>query len=103
MKKQKFTVITTITARECSQKELIKQAVKLIEPTRAEMGCIGYNLFRNRDETAGLVEIIHFEDENAHQYHKFSTHLSKFFEQTKNCGLVYNERRLDEHNGSNKR
>ena len=91
----KLAVITTLTARNCSQNKLLKFAEQLVEPTRAEQGCLGYYLFRNRDESAGLIELIYFENNNAYNDHINSSHVELFFKQTKNCGMVYNARIAD--------
>jgi quinol monooxygenase YgiN len=46
----KLTVIATIKAKEGRADEVQDELLKLIEPTRAETGCINYDLHRMNDD-----------------------------------------------------
>ncbi len=71
-------IIASITAK-ASDVDFIKQeALKLIEPTKKENGCIEYQLFENKDDSNNIIFVETWESEEALELHLQSEHLLSF-------------------------
>lgn len=59
--------------------DFVKQeALKLIEPTRKESGCIEYQLFENKDDSNNIIFVETWESEEALYEHSQSEHFKIF-------------------------
>lgn len=52
MPEQKLTVLARIRAKAGKEEDVLREILALIEPTRAEQGCISYDLHRSQDDPA---------------------------------------------------
>lgn len=88
-----LTIIARIEAQP-GQAEAVKQAaLKLIEPTRAEAGCIEYRLQQDNENPDLFLMVEVWESRELWQDHMAMPHLKAFVEETKDTllGLVVNE------------
>ena len=51
----KFTVVAKVTAKKGSVESVRSELLKLIEPTRRENGCLGYNLHQDNEDPAVFI------------------------------------------------
>ncbi|NOI57898.1 putative quinol monooxygenase [Vibrio coralliilyticus] len=74
----KLTIIANIIAKE-GQVELVKaELIKLIDKTRAEDGCINYDLHQDNDNPAHFVFHENWASEAALDTHLASTHIADY-------------------------
>lgn len=52
MSEQRLTVLARIRAKTGREEEVLEEILSLIAPTRAEEGCINYDLHRAQDDQA---------------------------------------------------
>jgi quinol monooxygenase YgiN len=77
-----LTIVANITAEQ-EQVELVKAAlVKLIPTTRAEAGCIRYDLHRDNEEPRHFMFIETWESREHWQEHMQAPHLAAYLEAT---------------------
>lgn len=82
MSNQQLTIIARILAKE-EKRELVKsELLKLIEPTRAEEGCINYDL--HQDEKNPNLFLFHenWANEVLLEKHRNSAHLAAYVKAT---------------------
>lgn len=73
-----FTVIATWVARE-GEEEAVEQAIRsLVEPSRAEPGCLSYLPHRLQDHPRSFVLVEQYENEAAYAAHTESDHFRTF-------------------------
>jgi quinol monooxygenase YgiN len=79
-----FRVIARITAKPDKVGEMIELLGRLIEPTRAEPGCVRYDLLHNTDDPTDFTFVEEWADEAALAAHFETDHikngLTKFAE-----------------------
>ncbi len=73
-----LTVIATWIARDGEEEEVERAIRQLVEPSRAEPGCIAYVPHRLRDDARTFVLFEQYEDEAAYAAHTESEHFRRF-------------------------
>lgn len=74
----KLTIVAIINAKP-DQVEFVKaELLKLIEPTRAEAGCINYDLHQDNDQPTHFLYYENWETRELWQEHSNSQHLQDF-------------------------
>ncbi len=71
-------IIASITTQSDKIEFVKQEALKLIEPTRKEDGCIEYQLFENKEDSGNLIFVETWESEDLLQKHLQSEHLQAF-------------------------
>lgn len=90
---QIIVVIAKVEAKQ-DQLELVKsEALKLIEPTRKEPGCIEYNLQQDSENPEVFIFVERWESKELLSAHLESKHLQHFVKATENSvvSLTINE------------
>lgn len=74
-----LNIIATITAKPGSE-PLVAQALRsLLEPTRAEPGCLSYELFRSSDDPAVFVFVEQWREQADLTAHQQTPHMAAAF------------------------
>ncbi len=76
MEKDSVQIVAHIVAREGEETRVLAELEKLIEPTRAEPGCLKYELFVNKENPADFVFVEEYESDAAFQSHMDSKHVA---------------------------
>ena len=76
-----LTVVATLVARPGLEEELGTALRALIEPTRAERGCLHYELHRSEENPATFVFTESWADRPTWDAHMQTAHLKSFAEQ----------------------
>lgn len=74
----KLTVVATIVAKADSVKDVKTELLKLIEPTRKEVGCIEYNLHQDNDDPAVFIFYETWENLTCLEKHLSSDHFKSY-------------------------
>ena len=74
----KITVLAQFTAKEGKIEQLKQQLLHLIDITRAEKGCINYDLHQQIDNSHEFFLYENWESEQELEEHLQAEHLSKF-------------------------
>ena len=81
----KLTIIADIKANR-DKIDLVKESLlSLIEPTRAERGCINYDLHQDNDDPAHFFFYENWESRDLWQDHMNSAHLAAHKAKTEGC------------------
>ena len=81
----KLTVLANITAN-ADKIELVKaELLKLIDITRAEAGCITYDLHQDNDNPAHFLFFENWESRELWQAHMGAQHLADYLAATDGC------------------
>lgn len=72
-----------ITAKPGKVEELEKELKALIEPTRAEQGCLSYNLYTSRKEAGVFLFFESWASRTEWEAHMKTDHLKAFFAKEK--------------------
>lgn len=84
----KLTIVANIKAK-ADKVDLVKaELLKLIDITRAEQGCINYDLHQDNENPAHFVFYENWESRELWQAHMGNTHLSDYLKATE--GAVEN-------------
>lgn len=75
MDKDTVHIVAHIVAREGEEGRVRAELEKLIEPTRAEPGCLKYELFVNKENGSDFVVVEEYQSDNAFQAHMDSKHV----------------------------
>ena len=75
-----LTVIAKLKAKSGREKQLGEMLQSLIEPTRAERGCINYDLHRSHDDPGLFLFYENWESRPLWEAHMKSPHLVDFSE-----------------------
>ena len=76
--RKNLTIVARIEARE-DKIELVKsELIKLIEPIRAENGCIQYDLHQDTDNPAVFIFYENWENRELWQDHMRSNHIAAY-------------------------
>ncbi len=89
----KLTIVAKILAK-AEQRELVKQELlKLIETTRAEEGCINYDLHQDNENENLFLFHENWENRTLWQTHMNNTHLAEYIKATEGAveAFVINE------------
>ena len=76
-----LTVIARLKARSGSEEALAALCRGLVAPTRAERGCIAYDLHRSQDDPGLFMFTESWESRSLWEAHMKSAHLAAFGEQ----------------------
>lgn len=78
----KLTIVANILAKE-EQRELVKrELLKLIEPTRAEEGCINYDLHQDNENPNLFLFFENWKSRELWQTHMKNDHLAAYLKAT---------------------
>jgi len=78
MNTQKLTIVARILAKE-EKRELVKsELLKLIETTRAEEGCINYDLHQDNENPNFFLFYENWESRDLWQKHMANAHLAEY-------------------------
>ncbi len=73
-----LTIVANILARE-EKRELVKsELIKLIEPTRAEAGCINYDLHQDTENPNLFLFYENWESRELWQAHMNNSHIERY-------------------------
>lgn len=82
MSNQALTIVARILAKE-EKRELVKrELIKLIRPTRAEEGCINYDLHQDEQNPNLFLFYENWENRTLWQKHMNNTHLVAYVKAT---------------------
>lgn len=85
----KLTIIANIIAKE-GQIELVKtELLKLIELTRAEDGCINYDLHQDNNNPAHFTFYENWQSRELWQIHMQSAYLEEYVQATKDAVAAF--------------
>lgn len=85
----KLTIVANITAK-ADKVELVKsELMKLIDITRAEEGCINYDLHQDNENPAKFLFFENWESRELWQKHMDAQHLADYLAATDGCGDVF--------------
>jgi quinol monooxygenase YgiN len=73
-----LTVIAKLKAKSGSEEQLYEECRKLVGPTRAEEGCINYDLHRSLEDPATFMFYENWESRPLWEQHMESPHLQEF-------------------------
>lgn len=82
MSNQKLTIIARITAKEDKREFVKAELLKLIEVTRAEEGCINYDLHQDRENPNFFLFHENWENRELWQIHMGNKHLADYIKAT---------------------
>ncbi len=68
-------VIATLIAKSDKVEETKAALSSLVDPTRAEPGCVSYELFQSNDDPTEFVTVEEFTDDAAIDSHMSSEHI----------------------------
>ena len=81
----KLTIVANIIAK-ADQVELVKaELLKLIDVTRAEEGCINYDLHQDNENPAHFTFYENWTSRELWQAHMGNTHLAEYMAATEGC------------------
>ncbi len=75
-----LNVVAVITAKEGQRKRLQAALESLVEPTRAEPGCVSYHLFESTADANAFVTIEVWRSQDDLDQHLVSPHLKQVLE-----------------------
>ncbi|MGV2985996.1 putative quinol monooxygenase [Vibrio sp. E150_011] len=87
-------VVVQMQSAHISQDELYTITLALVKKTREEPGCIDYNCYKNIDDDS-VMEVILFENTDAHQAHMSSPHVLAFLDKYQSLNLQYAVQRVN--------
>lgn len=82
MSHQKLTVIARILAKEEKRALVKSELLKLIEVTRAEQGCINYDLHQDNENPNFFLFHENWENKELWQKHMGNAHLAAYLKAT---------------------
>ena len=83
---QRITAVTLIHGIPGKEEELKEHLLSLAGPTRAEKGCITYDLYRSPDQKHEFMRFEVWESQEALEAHKRTPHLKASFEKRQREG-----------------
>ncbi|MFA0087849.1 antibiotic biosynthesis monooxygenase [Vibrio sp. 10N.286.49.C2] len=89
----KLTIIANIVANEDKIEFVKAELLKLIDATRAEEGCINYDLHQNNENPAHFTFYENWTSRELLQTHLASSHIADYMAATEGCvaSFVINE------------
>jgi len=82
MEHQKLTIVATITAKPEKRKLVKRELLKLIAPTRAEKGCINYDLHQDNENENLFLFYENWENKALWQTHMANDHIAAYLKAT---------------------
>ena len=82
MSNKPLTIVANITAKADKVDSVKAELLKLIEPTRAEEGCISYVLHQDNDNPAHFVFLETWQSDEALQQHMETAHIQAYLAAT---------------------
>jgi quinol monooxygenase YgiN len=76
-----YVVIARYRARQGSEKQVGESLRNMLEPTRAEIGNLRYDVYRDPQDEAAFVLCEEYTDEAAFQAHLGSAHFERWLRQ----------------------
>ena len=76
MDKETVHIVAHIVARDGEEARVQAHLEKLIEPTRAEPGCLRYELFVNKEKPGDFLFVEEYASDAAFQAHMDSKHVA---------------------------
>ena len=73
-----LTIVATITAQNSQIERVKTELLKLITPTRAELGCINYDLHQDNDNPAIFIFYENWQSRELWQTHMNSQHIKAY-------------------------
>jgi len=83
--KGKLTIVGKITAKTDKIDFIKEELVKLIDTTRAEEGCIQYDLHQDNDHPEIFLFFENWENRELWQKHMNNDHLKNYIKVTEGC------------------
>jgi quinol monooxygenase YgiN len=77
MDKDTVHIVAHVVAREGEEARVREELQKLIEPTRAEPGCLKYEFFVNKENPRDFVFLEEYASDAAFQAHMDSKHVGQ--------------------------
>ena len=81
MENQKVTVVARIKAKLGKEAQAKQELLKLLSPTRAEAGCINYDMHQSLDNQAHFLFHENWTNQGALNKHLETQHLKNFLNQ----------------------
>ncbi len=85
MTNQKLTIVARILAKEENRALVKAELVKLINVTRAEEGCINYDLHQDNENPNTFMFYENWESAELWQAHMNNPHLAAYLKATEGC------------------
>ena len=76
MENETVHIVAHLAARDGEESRVQAELEKLIEPTRAEPGCLRYELFVNKEKPGDFVFVQQYTSDAAFQAHMDSKHVA---------------------------
>ena len=77
MPRETLHVVAHATARPGKESSVREAFLALVAPTRAEPGCLSYELFVNRESPADFLFVQEYENDAAFEAHLASSHITE--------------------------
>lgn len=84
-----LTIIAKLKAKPGSEDRLYEACRKLVAPTRAEEGCINYDMHRSIEDSGLVMFYENWETKPLWERHMESPHLSEFSAETEDMVEVW--------------
>jgi quinol monooxygenase YgiN len=84
-----LTIIAKLKAKPGSEEQLYEACRKLIAPTRAEEGCINYDMHRSIEDPGTIMFYENWETKPLWETHMESPHLNEFSADTEDIVEVW--------------
>ncbi|NOQ28008.1 MAG: antibiotic biosynthesis monooxygenase [Bacteroidales bacterium] len=82
MKDQKLTVVARILVKEEKREFVKRELLKLIDVTRAEEGCINYDLHQDNENPNFFIFYENWKNRELWQIHMNNKHLAEYIKAT---------------------
>ncbi|OLE53243.1 MAG: antibiotic biosynthesis monooxygenase [Acidobacteria bacterium 13_1_20CM_3_53_8] len=80
---KRVTVLARLRARRGMEEQVKRECLALVAPSRAEQGCINYDLHQSADDRTVFIFYENWESHEALERHLESQHSLQFDERTK--------------------
>jgi len=81
MANTRITVIARIKAKAGMEKQVKQELLKLLSPTRSEVGCINYDMHQKLDDASLFLFHENWESEDDLQRHLSAAHIANWIKQ----------------------
>jgi quinol monooxygenase YgiN len=85
MSKQKLTIVAKILVKPENREFVKSELLKLIDTTRAEKGCINYNLHQDNENENLFLFYENWENRDLWQIHMNNNHLVEYMKVTQDA------------------
>lgn len=80
---ENFICIAQFVSKSGKENDLLKALLSLLEPTRAEQGCISYELHQNVQQPSLFTMVEFFKSQEDFDFHSKQSYLTDFREAAK--------------------